>query len=42
MALPTPTPGLVICYSYLWTSEHHAGRDEGRKNSTLRHRRGDD
>ena len=31
MSLPTPTPGLVIAYSYLWTSEHEAGADEGRK-----------
>jgi hypothetical protein len=32
MALPTPAPGLVICYSYLWTSQHRAGRSEGRKD----------
>jgi hypothetical protein len=31
VSLPTPTPGLVIAYSYLWTSEHAAGADEGRK-----------
>lgn len=32
MALPTPVPGLVIRYSYLWHSEYLAGRDEGRKD----------
>lgn len=31
MALPGPEPGLVICYSYLWHSEHEAGREEGVK-----------
>jgi hypothetical protein len=32
LALPTPEPGLVICYSYLWHSEHEQGRDEGAKD----------
>jgi hypothetical protein len=29
---PTPAPGLVIRYSYLWHSEAVAGRDEGSKD----------
>ncbi len=29
---PTPTPGLVIRYSYLWRSEAAAGREEGVKD----------
>lgn len=32
MALPTPEPGLVIRYSYLWHSESIKGRLEGIKN----------
>ncbi len=32
MPLPTPTPGLVIRYSYLWHSEFSAGREEGSKD----------
>jgi hypothetical protein len=32
MAIPTPEPGLVICYTYLWHREHQAGREEGRKD----------
>ena len=32
MALPTPAPGLVIRYSYLWMREYAAGRDEGVKD----------
>ena len=32
MALPTPTPGLVVRYSYLWHREHLGGRDEGSKD----------
>jgi mRNA-degrading endonuclease toxin of MazEF toxin-antitoxin module len=32
MSLPTPTPGLVISYSYLWAHEHLAGAEEGRKD----------
>jgi hypothetical protein len=30
--LPEPVPGLVIRYSYLWYSEHRAGREEGQKD----------
>ncbi|CDX35339.1 conserved hypothetical protein [Mesorhizobium sp. ORS 3359] len=32
MSLPKPVPGLVICYSYLWSDEHRQGVEEGRKN----------
>jgi PemK-like, MazF-like toxin of type II toxin-antitoxin system len=32
VSLPTPTPGLVISYSYLWAQEHLAGAEEGRKD----------
>lgn len=32
MPLPIPHPGLVICYSYLWASEHRSGREEGVKD----------
>lgn len=32
MSLPTPRPGLVICYSYLWATEHLRGIEEGNKN----------
>lgn len=32
MSLPTPEPGLVVCYSYLWHDESVAGREEGIKN----------
>lgn len=32
MPLSAPVPGLVIRYSYLWHSEHLAGREEGRKD----------
>lgn len=32
MSLPTPRPGLVICYSYLWAREHGQGAEEGIKN----------
>ncbi|QDB98979.1 hypothetical protein [Mesorhizobium sp. 8] len=31
-SFPAPVPGLVIRYSYLWRSEHLAGREEGRKD----------
>lgn len=31
MAIPTPEPGLVISYGYLWHREHEAGQEEGRK-----------
>jgi hypothetical protein len=30
--LPTPVPGLVIRYSYLWASEHARGQEEGVKD----------
>ena len=32
MAIPTPEPGLVISYAYLWRHEHDAGHEEGRKD----------
>jgi hypothetical protein len=32
LALPDPHPGLVICYSYLWATEHGSGREEGLKD----------
>lgn len=32
MPVPTPHPGLVISYSYLWVGEHSHGVDEGRKD----------
>ncbi len=32
MPLPTPHPGLVISYSYLWQGEHGRGEEDGRKN----------
>ncbi|WP_246725041.1 hypothetical protein [Beijerinckia sp. L45] len=32
MSLPTPDPGLVIRYAYLWRHEAQSGRDEGRKD----------
>lgn len=32
MSLPTPRPGLVIRYSYLWAREHDRGREEGAKD----------
>jgi len=32
VSLPPPTPGLVICYSYLWAREHGQGAEEGRKD----------
>lgn len=32
MSLPTPVPGLVISYSYLWARERKQGAEEGRKN----------
>lgn len=31
MSLPTPEPGLVIPYAYLWWHEHRKGQEEGRK-----------
>lgn len=32
MNLPTPHPGLVIRYAYLWKREFEAGREEGSKD----------
>jgi hypothetical protein len=32
VALPTPAPGLVISYAYLWRDELRGGADEGRKD----------
>jgi hypothetical protein len=32
VSLPTPRPGLVISYSYLWAREHGCGAEEGRRN----------
>ena len=32
MALPTPEPGLVLNYAYLWHDEHNSGQEEGRKD----------
>jgi len=32
VTFPTPEPGLVIRYSYLWYAEHREGREEGVKD----------
>lgn len=32
MPIPTPEPGLVISYSYLWREERDEGHEEGRKD----------
>jgi hypothetical protein len=32
MAIPTPEPGLVVSYAYLWDREARDGQDEGRKD----------
>jgi hypothetical protein len=32
MPIPTPEPGLVISYAYLWRYEREAGQEEGRKD----------
>jgi hypothetical protein len=32
VSLPIPEAGLVICYAYLWHSEHERGREEGTKD----------
>jgi hypothetical protein len=32
VSLPTPQPGLVISYAYLWAREHGRGTEEGRKD----------
>jgi hypothetical protein len=31
LSLPTPEPGLVIPYAYLWRHEHRKGQEEGLK-----------
>lgn len=31
MPIPTPEPGLVISYNYLWRYEQQRGQEEGRK-----------
>lgn len=32
MAIPTPEPGLVISYAYVWDHEARRGQEEGRKD----------
>jgi hypothetical protein len=32
VTLPTPEPGLVLRYSYLWLREYRKGREEGAKD----------
>ena len=32
VAIPTPEPGLVLNYAYLWHYEHQAQQEEGRKD----------
>jgi hypothetical protein len=32
MAIPTPEPGLIISYAYVWDHEAQGGREEGRKD----------
>lgn len=32
MAIPSPEPGLVIPYAYLWHREHLSGQEESRKD----------
>ena len=32
MPIPTPEPGLVISYAYLWDQEAQSGQEEGRKD----------
>ena len=32
MGIPTPEPGLVIAYAYLWDYEAQSGQEEGRKD----------
>jgi hypothetical protein len=32
VSLPTPQPGLVISYAYLWAREHSRGAEEGLKD----------
>lgn len=32
MGIPTPEPGLILNYTYLWHDEHNAGQEEGHKD----------
>jgi hypothetical protein len=32
MPIPTPEPGLIISYAYLWDHEAQSGQEEGRKD----------
>jgi hypothetical protein len=32
MVIPTPEPGLIISYSYVWDHEAQSGQEEGRKD----------
>ena len=32
MAIPTPEPGLIISYAYVWDHEAQSGQDEGSKD----------
>jgi hypothetical protein len=32
LSIPSPEPGLVLNYAYLWHEEFRAGQEEGRKN----------
>jgi hypothetical protein len=32
MAIPTPEPGLIISYAYVWDHEAQNGQEEGRKD----------
>jgi hypothetical protein len=32
MPIPTPEPGLIISYAYLWEHEAQSGQEEGRKD----------
>jgi hypothetical protein len=32
MPIPTPEPGLVISYAYVWDYEAQSGQEEGRKD----------
>lgn len=32
MPIPTPEPGLIISYSYVWDHEAQSGQEEGRKD----------
>ena len=32
MPIPTPEPGLIISYAYVWDHEAQSGQEEGRKD----------